>query len=88
MRQIWAYNRPATHFIIKEYQILGRKRSNVAMLQTSGKVRFYTTRVLPVELHERLKREAKRRKVTLETVVNVALDIGCDWLEGKGLGGG
>jgi len=67
---------------------LGRKRSNVAFLQAGGKVRYYTTRVLPVELHGRLKREAKRRRVTLETVVNVALDIGCEWLEGKGLGGG
>lgn len=54
------------------------------MATNNKEYRTYLTRRMPVELHLRLTMIAKRRRMTLETVINEALAIGAAELEHRG----
>lgn len=53
------------------------------MLRKMGKMRSYNTRFMPTELHMRLKILAAQRRVSLEMMLNLVLEIGLDVVEGK-----
>ncbi len=52
-------------------------------LRKTGKMRSYNTRFMATELHMRLKILAAQRKLSLEMMLNVVLEIGLDVVEGK-----